>query len=168
VDRSTVLAYSREADKIERGPQIYGGPVEITSLRAYRAHHKAARLHFMNVDGRTYWMTPKMMRIHAVVSRQATSEKQTTTLHAIASETGVSAGYVSKVIRRLQGWAMIGASTSRGRYGGIFLWKVKRLVQKLRQASGSFNVSSVLQGREKNERYTEETLNWSRSELEGL
>jgi hypothetical protein len=167
VDARTIQAYEREADKIERGPQVYGGPVEITSLRAYRGHHPKARLHFMNVDGRTYWMTPKMMRVHAVVSRQATSEKQTTTLHAIASETGVSAGYVSKVVRRLQGWAMIGASTSRGRYGGIFLWKVKKALAKIRQSIEGFNVSSVYKdGNVK--RYTEETLKWSATELEGL
>ena len=167
MDRSTVQAYSREADKIERGPQIYGGPVEITSLRAYRAHHKAARLHFMNVDGRTYWMTPKMMRVHAVVSRAATSDNQMTTLHAIASETGVSAGYVSKIVRRLQGWSMIGAATSRGRYGGIFLWKVRKALAKFRRAAEGFNVSSVYKDGS-TKRYTVETLKWSDSELEGL
>lgn len=164
---ATVQAYLREDERIERGPQVYGGPREITSLRAYRAHHKAARVHFMNVDGRTYWMTSKMMRVHAVVSRAATSERQMTTIHAIASETGVSAGYVSRVVRRLQGWSMIGASTSRGRYGGIFLWKVKRALAKFRRVAQGFNVSSVYRDGER-KRYTEETLKWSAAELEGL
>jgi hypothetical protein len=150
-------AYARQADEIERGPQTYGGSKEIAGLRAFRAYHPAARVTFLNVDGRSYWLTSKQMRVKAIVDRLAASGQPMSSLGSIAKEAGVTAGYASKVIVRLRQWAMIGAVSVRGRFGGIYVWRIKKAVRRVARAISGFNVSSVYQGGD-TKVYTEETL----------
>jgi uncharacterized Fe-S cluster-containing radical SAM superfamily protein len=170
--RSAVVSeYLRELDQQERRITSPADPVT-TTLRAFRAYHPQARVTFVNVDGRQYWLTGKMMRVHAVVTRVSKGKDQMTTIRAIAAETRVSPGYVSKVIERFEKWSFIKSVRTKGRYGGIFLMAVKSLVSRIKARIRQFNVSSVSPRGGVNissSAYREETLNrWTPDELEGI
>ena len=170
MDERTIRAYARMEDALERGPHNYGGSAEVAGLRAFRAYHPKATVKFMNVDGRIYWMTSKMMRVYSIVLREAGSSSQSTTITKIAAEARVSTGYASKVISRLEGWSFIRAVRTRGRWGGIYLIKVRKLVDSVKRIVSRFNVSSVSsvrKGVQVASTYMVETLKpFTRAELE--
>jgi hypothetical protein len=115
--------YARQADAMERGPQVYGGDARIAALRAFRRYHKDAHIEMRaNADGRNRWMGAKMLRIHAIVHRQAHGEKGLIKVHDIAAEAGCSPGYVSKVVVKLQAWGFFWFVSLRGRNGGLWVF----------------------------------------------
>lgn len=124
LSQGTLGYYARLSDKQDRGPQLYGGDARIAALRAFRRYHKDARVDMVRQDGRTRWMGQKMSAVYAILHRQGSSGEGLLTEKAIAAEAGCSAGYVSKVIVRLQAWGWFWIVSVRGRNGG--LWVVLR------------------------------------------
>jgi hypothetical protein len=115
--------YAREADRLARGPQIYGGDARIAALRAFRRYDRNARVDMVGHDGHNRWMAPKMLRVHAIVHRQAMKpEGGLITMGAIAAEAGCSVGYVSKVVVKLQAWSFFWFVSLRGRNGGLWVF----------------------------------------------
>lgn len=115
--------YAREADRIARGPQVYGGDARVAALRAFRRYDRNATVDMVSQDGKARWMAPKMLRVHAIFHRLAhRTDGGLVTMTAIAAEAGCSVGYVSKVVTRLQAWGFFGFVAVRGRAGGLWVF----------------------------------------------
>ena len=121
--------YVRMAEAIERGPQTYGGDAAVASLRCFRAYHKDARFHVQDVDGRQRWLTPTMMRVQAIALRVGTVGSGYITTRDFAAEARCSAGYVSKLLTRLEAWGLIGTVRTRGRGGKLFIFAREKFDQ---------------------------------------
>lgn len=115
--------YAREADRIARGPQTYGGNAAVASLRTFRRYHKDATVDFVSTDGVLHWMTHKQMRVHGILARLAVSGSPST-VRAIAAEARACPSTVSRAILKLQAWGEYAVDIKRGRYGGVRVWKV--------------------------------------------
>lgn len=123
---STIAHYVRLADKAEYGYQTYGGDASIAALRCFRGYHPQARLTWMEADGQRRWMTPTMLRIHAVLSRESLRPNgELVKLRAMADEARTSPGYFSKVLLRFEAWGMFASESIRGRKGGLYVWARK-------------------------------------------
>src|SRR5678815_594025 len=92
--------YAREADRIARGPQLYGGNAQVASLRAFKRYHKDATTDITDLWGRTRWMTHTQAAIHGVLLRSGTSGERTS-MSAIASEVGGCVSTVSRAILKI-------------------------------------------------------------------
>jgi hypothetical protein len=114
--------YAREADRLARGPQVYGGNASVASLRCFRRYHKDARFEYVDRAGFRRWMTPTMMRIEAVILRIGSVGSGYTKTAQIAAEAKCSAGYVSKMLSRFEAWGEIGLIRTRGRFGKLFIF----------------------------------------------
>ena len=122
MNTDTAAYYSREADRLARGPQLYGGDPSIVALRCFRRYHADALEIIRDGDGRQRWMTPKQMRIQALLARAEVSG-QRTTMHAIAKEACVRPSTVSRTILKLEAWRLFAVDVYRGRNGGIRVWR---------------------------------------------
>jgi hypothetical protein len=68
-------------------------------------------------------MTPTMLRIHAVLSRESMRPNgELVKIRAMAAEARTSPGYFSKVLERFTAWGMFASMVIRGRNGGIYLF----------------------------------------------
>ncbi len=118
--------YASISDMLDVKPtnpvEVYGGNAAIVGLRAFRGYNKDARYEYRDVSGVLRWMTPKMMRIEAVLLRVGTVGSGYTKTADIAQETQCSRGYVSKMIARFQAWGVVGVISTRGRYGKLFVF----------------------------------------------
>lgn len=94
----------------------------VASLRCFRRYSRNAHYDFVDRGGVLRWMTPKMMRIEAILLRVGTVGSGYTTTGAIASEALCSRGYVSKMVTRFEAWGVIGTIRTRGRYGKLFVF----------------------------------------------
>lgn len=160
--------YAREADRIARGPQNYGGDAAVAALRCFRGYHKDARWAPVMRGGKARYYTDAMMRVEAVALRVGTNGSGYITTRDLAAEAGVSPGYVSKLLTRLEMWGVIGTIRTRGRGGKLFifartvgdrldhfatyakrLWQERKLRSEVRWVRRHGNVSSqhVLRGR---------------------
>jgi hypothetical protein len=110
--------YAREADRIARGPQLYGGNAQVAALRCFKRYHKDSTTDITDLWGRTRWMTHKQAAIHGVLLRSGTSGERTT-MSAIASEVGCCVSTVSRAIWKIASWGIIAVDVTRGRHGGI-------------------------------------------------
>ena len=120
---STIAHYVRLADKDAYGYQTYGGDAAIAALRCFRGYHPQARLAWTDVNGRQRWMTPTMLRIHAVLSRESMRPNgELVRIRAMAEEARTSPGYFTKVLERFTAWGMFASISVRGRSGGIYLF----------------------------------------------
>ena len=123
---SLVGYYVRLADRQDYGYQTYGGDAAVASLRIFRAYHPDARFQMIDAGGRPRWMTPTMMRIHAVLARESLRPNgDLVKIRRMAAEARTSPGYFSKVLERFTAWGMFASISIRGRTGGIYLWARK-------------------------------------------
>ena len=121
--QSTIEHYIRLADKADYGYQTYGGDASVAALRCFRAYHPQARMTWMDVNGKARWMTPTMLRIHAVLSREAMRPNgDLVKIRVMAQEARTSPGYFSKVLERFTAWGMFASIPVYGRNGGIYLF----------------------------------------------
>jgi hypothetical protein len=121
--QSIVEHYIRLADKADYGYQTYGGDAAIAALRCFRGYHPQARMTWVDVNGKQRWMTPTMLRIHAVLSRESMRPNgDLVKVREMAKEARTSPGYFSKVLERFTAWGMFASISIRGRAGGIYLW----------------------------------------------
>lgn len=98
----------------------FNGGGDIASLRAYRAHHPAARIYDVTFNGRTVWMTLKQFAIWREALRYH-KRGQRTTLAAIAETVGCSRSTVSRFLTRLDLWRFIDYVSLIGRRGGTWI-----------------------------------------------
>lgn len=110
--------YARQADREARLPQVYGAPVEVASLRAFRRYHKDARVDTYDLMGHLRWMTQKQARIYGLLMRQAVSGERIT-MTKIAAETLVCPSTVSRAVLKFQAWGIFAIDVVRGRNGGV-------------------------------------------------
>ena len=115
---STDDYYAREADRIARGPQLYGGNADIVKLRCFKYYHPDQGSWLTNPEGLAKWVGPKTARIFAILHRTATSGTRTTMI-AVALEAGCCTSTVSRAVQRLQAWDFFAIDITRGRGGGI-------------------------------------------------
>lgn len=124
--QSTIEHYVRLADRETYGYQTYGGDAAIASLRCFRGYHPQARLTWVEANGQRRWMTPTMLRIHAVLARESLRPNgELVKLRAMAEEARTSPGYFSKVLLRFEAWGMFASESIRGRTGGLYVWARK-------------------------------------------
>ena len=114
--------YAREADRIARGPQLYGGDAAVASLRCFRGYHRDARWATVQRAGIDRWYTDTMMRVEAIALRVGTVGSGYTKTADIATEARCSRGYVSKMLTRFESWGVIGVIRTRGRNGKLFIF----------------------------------------------
>jgi hypothetical protein len=110
--------YAREADRIARGPQLYGGNAAIVSLRCFKYYHPDQGSWLTNPEGLEKWVGPKTARIYAILHRKGFGGSRTT-MSAISSEAMCSRSTVSRGIVRLQALGFLVAEVTRGRNGGV-------------------------------------------------
>lgn len=163
--------YASISDMLDVKPknpvEVYGGDASITALRAFRGYNKEARYEYTDVAGVVRWLTPKMMRVEAVLLRVGTVGSGYTKTKDIAAECQCSPGYVSKLIARFQAWGVVGVISTRGRNGKLFVfarevgdkldhfaeWARRKLsaakVRKMAKIVRGINVSSHLDERKR-------------------
>lgn len=96
----------------------------IDPLVRFRNYHPTARVDWVTRNGRTVWMTRKMMRLLALCDRYWT-RGQRTTMARLAAEARCSRSYVSRVLRRFDLWRFFNVTTFRGRNGGTYVTTIK-------------------------------------------
>lgn len=147
--------YAREADRIARGPQLYGGNAEILKLRCFKFYHPDSGSWLTDPDGRSRWLGPKMSRVYAILHRHAGSG-QRVTMKAVAGEAMCCTSTVSRAVTKLQAFGFLAVDVRRGRNGGMLirLRSVGDTLKAYAQAawrklrSAARNVASTLPGRE--------------------
>lgn len=112
--------YAREADRLARGPQLYGGNADIVKLRCFKYYHPDQGSFLTDPTGRNRWLGPKMSRVYAILHRAADTG-QRVTMHDIAREAGCCASTVSRAVQRLQAFGFFAIDITRGRNGGIMV-----------------------------------------------
>ena len=112
--------YAREADRIARGPQLYGGNAAIVGLRCFKYYHPDSGSFLTDPGGRDRWLGPKASRVYAILHRTAGSG-QRVTMTQVASEAMCAPSTVSRVVTRLQSWGMLAVDVTRGRNGGMIV-----------------------------------------------
>ena len=110
--------YAREADRIARGPQLYGGNAAIVHLRCFKYYHPDQGSWMTAPNGKDRWLSPKMSRVYGILHRFADSG-QRMTMTAIALEAMCSTATVSRAVQKLQAWEFFAIDIVRGRSGGI-------------------------------------------------
>lgn len=110
--------YAREADRIARGPQLYGGNAAIVQLRCFKYYHPDQGSFLTDPEGRERWLGPKASRVYAILHRLATSGERST-MTSIANEAMCCVSTVSRAVTRLQAFGFFAIDVSRGRHGGI-------------------------------------------------
>ena len=116
--RLALVIEEQEQHKVNAG--FWQGGGDFAALRAYRAHHPAARIYDVTFNGRTVWMTLKQFAIwrEALVYHK---RGQRTTLAAIAETVGCSKSTVSRFLTRLDLWRFIDYVALIGRRGGTWI-----------------------------------------------
>jgi hypothetical protein len=151
--------YAREAERIERGPQNYGGDPKIVALAAFRRYHKDATYDLPDAEGVLRWVTRKQMRVHGIIARISLSPDGRAKMIDIALEAQCSTATVSRTILKLQAWGLFAVDVRRGRNGGITVLRprvewmayyVKAARQKLRDMAfrARIKLASVFLGEE--------------------
>jgi len=112
--------YAREADRIARGPQVYGGPDSpgLIQLRCFKYYHPDSGSWLTNPEGFAKWVGPKTARIYAILHRKGFGGSRLT-MSAISTEAMCSRSTVSRAIVRLQAFGFLVAVVTRGRNGGV-------------------------------------------------
>ena len=110
--------YANEADRIDRGPQLYGGNAAIVSLRCFKYYHPDQGSWLTAPDGKERWVGPKTSRIYAILMRDGGTDKLIT-MAAVAREAFCSTSTVSRAILRLQAFGFLAIDVFRGRNGGM-------------------------------------------------
>lgn len=111
--------YANLADARARGPQLYGGDASIAALRCFRRYSPGA--HVDVIEGR--WTTNKQFRVYAIAKRLEVSGEGMT-MRAMAIECQVAASTVSRALLKFQAWGLIAVDVTRGKYGGVRVYKV--------------------------------------------
>jgi hypothetical protein len=149
--------YAREADRIARGPQNYGGDPKIVALAAFRRYHKDATYDLPDAEGVLRWVTRKQMRVHGIIARISLSPDGRAKMIDIALEAQCSTATVSRTILKLQAWGLFAVDVRRGRNGGITVLRprvewmayyVKAARQKLRDMAfrARIKLASMIHG----------------------
>lgn len=113
--------YAREADRIARGPQFYGGSAEVAALRCFKRYHPLATTETVDAGGVLRWITQKQSRILAVLMRDA--GKPGLKMRLIADETRTCPSTVSRTLLKFQAWGLFAVDIRRGRNGGISVFR---------------------------------------------
>lgn len=130
--KSDVAHYARKADALSdhdvrgayKGRLSKSYPIEITSLRAYRHWHPAARVHLVTHRGRDVWMTDKQYDIWSFIQASHWRHKRIT-LKTVAAAGGCSRATASRFLRKLDLWRFVDIATFTGRLGGVFIYTRK-------------------------------------------
>lgn len=108
--------YAREADRIARGPQLYGGNAAIVKLRCFKYYHPDMGSWITTPEGKDKWIGPKTARILAILHRE---QGHRVTMTSISSEAKCSTSTVSRAVVKLQSMGLFAIDVTRGRNGGI-------------------------------------------------
>jgi hypothetical protein len=125
-----IAEYAREADegsrdhtvgnKYSKGEMSFSPPPGIQYLRAYRHFHPATRVHIVEANGRTVWLTDKQYDIWCYVRA---SHHRATKLHLadIAAVARCSRATVSRFLTRLDLWRFVDVISRVGRKGYVWI-----------------------------------------------
>ena len=94
----------------------------VAAFRCFRRYSKGATFDMADAEGRVRWMTGKQMRVAAILERLALGDGRGK-MSLIASEALVSPSTVTRVVLRMQAWGLLAVDVTRGRNGGIRVWK---------------------------------------------
>jgi len=110
--------YARQADQIDRGPQLYGGKAELVKLRCFKYYHPDVGSWMEDPAGRLRWLGPATSRVYAILHRLSSSGERST-MTAIAAEAMCCTSTVSRAVVKLQAYGMFAIDVIRGRNGGL-------------------------------------------------
>lgn len=123
----TVVFAAEMSDRNDRidaaRPHVYGGSIEVASLRAFRRYQKDATWDIPDAEGILRWVTRKQMRVYGIIARISLSPGGTAKMVDIAHEAQCSTATVSRTILKVQAWGLYAVDVRRGRNGGITVWK---------------------------------------------